>query len=141
MSAHKLENGVLQMVDLKTESTYFMIILAKDSSGKYSKAGYWQFTTLAADLGNVVKEGTAEWEAVKSQVNIQWHENSFAAAENSNMSAFYSFDITVPSNLTAYILCASEEYFESNPDTQTIAGRFLILRDNVLGSMMLVELP
>lgn len=125
MSAHKLENGVLQMVDLKTESTYFMIILAKDSSGKYSKAGYWQFTTLAADLGNVVKEGTAEWEAVKSQVNIQWHENSFTAAENSNMSAFYSFDITVPSNLTAYILCASEEYFESNPDTQTIAGKIL----------------
>lgn len=125
MSLHKLENGVLTMTGLKTETVYFVIVLAKDHEGKYSKAGYWQFTTLAADLGNIVREGSAEWESVKSRVNIQWHENKFRASANSNMSAFYCFDVTVPSDLTAYILCMSDDYFESNPDTQTIANKII----------------
>lgn len=125
MSSYKLENGVLTMTDLKTETVHFVIVLAKDASGKYSKAGHWQFTTLAADLGNVVKAGTSEWESIKSQVNIQWHKDKFRMPANSNMTAFYAFDITVPSNLTAYILCMSDKYFESNPDTQTMAEKII----------------
>ena len=125
MSAYPLTDGVLQMSDLKTESVYHVVVLAKDSEGKFSKAGFWQFTTLSADLGDIVREGSSQWESVKSQVLITWHEDRFRATENSNMSAFYSFDIKVPTDLTAFILCMTDEYFENNPDTGTVEERII----------------
>lgn len=125
MSSYTLENGVLKLTDLKTETVHYVLVMAKDSEGKYSKAGFWQFTTLAADLGTIVRAGSDQWESVKNSVNISWHENSFRLAANSSMSAYYAFDISVPTDLTAYILCMTDEYFENNPDTRTVEERII----------------
>lgn len=124
--SHPLENGVLNLSDLRGETKYHVVVLAKDGTKDdngyelYSRAGICQLETLAADLGDIVREGTTEWENARAQVDIRWNESTFTLPENSNMSAFYSFDIKCPKNLTAFILCATEGYFEENPETQTV---------------------
>ena len=106
------EDGSLTIRNLTMSTTYVFIVLAKDETGNYSTAAYKKFTTLAADLGDMVEEGTQRWEEAKSQVKLEWIEQSFAAAENSNMSARYAFKYSGPTNLTAFVLCASDSYFE-----------------------------
>lgn len=125
MRLFTLENGVLNMTDLKGNTTYQVVVMAKDAQGNYSQAGHAQFTTLAVDLGTIVTSDSDTWKQAKEQVVITWHENKFRTAANSNMSAFYAFDIKVPTNLTAYILCMTEEYFEANPETQTLEDKII----------------
>lgn len=125
MYEYPLENGVLTMTNLKGEATYHVVVLAEDAEGRYSVAGSTQFTTLAVDLGDIVREGTDTWNVAKSQVEITWNQDSFRLPANSNMSAYYSFEIKCPTNLTAYILCMTEEYFAQNPDTQTVEDKII----------------
>lgn len=106
------EDGVITIEGLSMNTNYVFVVLAKDEEGNYSKAAYNKFTTLAADLGDLVQEGTDKWNDAFSKINIEWFEQSFHAAENSNMSASYAFQISCPTDLTAYILCASDTYFE-----------------------------
>lgn len=106
------EDGTITVNELSMSSDYVFIVLAQDESGKYSKAAYKKFTTLAADLGDLVEEGTEKWEAAKASLGFQWLEGTFYNAENSNMSAVYSFNFTCPTDLTAYVMCASDTFFE-----------------------------
>ena len=122
---HPIENGVLTMTDLKGEAEHHIVILAQTADGSYSKAKHVTFTTLAVDLGTVVVEGSAEWEQAKSQVEIKWNQNSFVLSENSDMPAFYSFEFKCPTNLTAYVLCMSEGYFEDNPEIESVEDRII----------------
>lgn len=106
------EDGTVSFKDLLLETTYVFVILAKDESGLYSKAGYKKFTTQSINLGSdFASEGSDRWTAAKEAITINWHDDQFRVAENSNMSAFYEFDITVPKEYTAYIYCISDEYF------------------------------
>ena len=122
---HPLENGVLTMTDLKGETEHHVVILAQDATGKYSQAQHATFNTLAVNLGTIVREGSNEWILAKGQVDIKWNENSFLLPENSNMSAYYSFEIKCPTNLTAYILCMTEEYFVENPEINTVEDKII----------------
>ena len=83
------------------------------------------FTTLAVDLGTIVTEGSAEWINAKNQVDIKWHQNSFILPEHSNLSAHYSFEIKRPTNLTAYILCMTDEYFVENTEIETVEDKII----------------
>lgn len=125
MNNSSLENGVLEMNELTGDTQYVLMVLAKDKSGEYSVAGFVRFKTLAANLGTVVKAGSDTWTAAKEQVVIKWHENKFRKAANSNMSAYYAFDISVPKDLTAYILCISDDYFDQNPDIRKETDKIL----------------
>ncbi len=125
MNKSSLENGVLEMTELSGDTKYVLMVLAKDDNGDYSKAGFARFKTLAADLGTVVKAGSDTWKAAKNQVKITWHENRFRKAANSNMSAYYAFDISVPKDLTAYILCISDDYFDQNPEIRKETDKIL----------------
>ena len=125
MYNNPIEDGILKISGLRGEAEYQVVVLAKGADGLYSKAGSCSFETLAADLGTIVRAGSTEWENVKSQVEIEWNHESFRLPENSNMSAFYSFSIKCPKNLTAFILCATESYFNDNPDTQTVEHRII----------------
>ena len=120
MKKFTLKDGVLDMTDLKGNTIYQVVMIAKDADGNFSTAGHTQFTTLAVDLGTIVTKDTQTWKDAQAKVDIEWHHNKFSLAANSNMSAYYAFDIKVPTDLTAYILCMTEEYFEQNPDTQTL---------------------
>lgn len=106
------EDGVIELSELSMSAEYVFIILAQDESGRYSRAAYKKFTTLAADLGVIVREGTDTWKNAMNQTSIEWIQSSFIAPENSNMSANYSFKITCPVDLTAFILCGSDTYFD-----------------------------
>ena len=125
MSKSTFADGVLKISELTGDTQYVLMVLAKDEKGDYSKAGFVRFRTLAADLGVIVRTGTDAWMAAKDQVQIKWHENRFMKAPNNNMSAFYAFDIKVPKNLTAYILCASDDYFDQNPDIKKVEDKIL----------------
>ena len=106
------EDGTIKVTGLSMSADYVFIVLAKDETGKYSKAAYKKFTTLAADLGVLVREGSDTWQAAYDAMKIEWLEGSFFAAENSNMSAMYSFKFSCPTNLTAFVLCGSDTYLE-----------------------------
>lgn len=106
------EDGTLTAQGLSVETTYILVVLAKDEEGLYSQAGYKKFKTQSINLGDYATEGSDRWNAAKEKVVVNWHQDKFRAAANSNMSAFYEFDITIPKEFTAYIYCISETYFE-----------------------------
>lgn len=111
MNISTLENGTLQMKDLALETEYVLLMMAKDAEGNYSVAAKALFKTLAANLGEVVVTGSDAWNTAKESIEIKWRDNMFRKAANSEMMAFYAFDIKIPSDLTAYIYCISEDYF------------------------------
>lgn len=104
-------DGVITVDGLTMETDYVFVILEKGES-LYSKVGYLKVTTLAADLGEIVVEGSDKWNAGKASVNIEWIQSGFKAAINSNMMATYAFNISCPKDMTAYVMCASDNYFE-----------------------------
>lgn len=106
------EDGTVTLDELSMNTEYVFIVLAKDETGKYSKAAYKKFTTLSANLGEIVQADTDKWKDALSKINIEWIEEAFAAPENSNMSAYYAFKFSCPTDLTAFVMCASENYFD-----------------------------
>lgn len=104
-------DGTITIDGLTMETDYVFVILEKGAS-LYSKVGYLKVTTLAADLGEIVVEGSDKWLAAKETVKLDWIQNAFQAAINSNMMASYAFNFSCPKNMTAYVMCASENYFK-----------------------------
>lgn len=106
------EDGTITVRDLTMSTHYVFIVLAKDESGNYSKAAYKKFTTMAADLGDLVQEGTDKWNDAKSKITLKWIEESFHLGANSNLSGSYAFEYSGPTDLTAFIMCASDNFFD-----------------------------
>lgn len=104
-------DGTIKFDELKMSTQYVLLVVAKDESGLYSKAGYKSITTLAADLGVVVKTGSDTWNTAKEQIKIEWIQESFEKGE-SQMSSAYAFNFSCPKNLTAYVLCSTQEYYD-----------------------------
>ena len=104
------EDGIITLNGLAMQTDYVFAILEKGTTN-FSKVGYIKVTTLEADLGEIVVEGSAKWLAAKETVKIEWLENKFSAAENSQMQAYYAFNFSCPTNMTAYVLCASDLYY------------------------------
>ena len=103
-------DGTITITDMTMETQYVFVILEKGDT-YFSKAASKTATTLAADLGQIVREGTPQWEADKARINIDWEEEYFEQGSTGLMS-YYSFKISCPTDLTAYIMCASDDYFE-----------------------------
>lgn len=113
-------DGVLNVDNLNVKTQYILMVLAKDTSGKWSKGAYKMIITLEADLGVIVKEGSDTWNQAKSQVNIKWHEDRFAKAEGSFGFASYSYNFSCPKNLTAFIVSTGKDYYKDNKEFITI---------------------
>ena len=112
MSHHSYENGVLSLSGLGGDKEYIILFMAKDAtSGEYSHLSYKVFNTLPADLGTVVVTDSDKWKAAKNSITINWHEDKFYKKENENLFAFYAFDFSCPSNMTAYVSCMSNDYY------------------------------
>ena len=106
------EDGTIKITGLRMEETYVMMVLAQDETGAYSKGAYKQLTTLAADLGVIRTEGSELWNTAKDQIQFEWIQEAFQPAANQAMMARYAFNFYCPQDYTAYILCASDTYFE-----------------------------
>lgn len=105
-------DGEITIKGLRAEEKYHMVVLAVDADGKYSKAGYKNATTLAANLGDVAVEGSEKWIAAKNTIQIDWVQEAFQPAASQAMMARYAFNISCPQDYTAFVLCASDTYFE-----------------------------
>ena len=105
------EDGTIILTDLSMNTEYVFLVMAKDESGNYSKVGYLKFQTLAADLGELVLSDNQKWTDAKKFIedNLVWDENSFFAASTDMGYASYSFDIKIPTDLTAFITCFGTE--------------------------------
>lgn len=104
-------DGTIMLTDLSMNTVHVFLVMAKDASGNYSKVGYHKFTTLAANLGELVLSDNQKWTDAKKFIedNIQWHENYFHAAASDMGYASYAFDIKIPTDLTAFITCFGTE--------------------------------
>ncbi|MBO5980561.1 MAG: hypothetical protein J6Q12_09070 [Bacteroidales bacterium] len=104
-------DGTLVVTELAIAKEHVLLVLAKDETGNYSKAGYAAFETLSISLGdNYAEEGSAKWNEMKALIekNIVWDEPYFQASAGQGQGfAAYAFDITVPTDMTAYITCFS----------------------------------
>jgi hypothetical protein len=114
------EDGTITFDGLNMTTNYVLMVLAKDESGLYSKGAYKMITTLAADLGNIVRADSEAWTNAKNQIQINWLKDRFEKAENSYLSSAFTFEFSCPKNLTAYIASLSENYYTNNPDFITI---------------------
>lgn len=103
------EDGTITITEMTMETQYVFVILEKGDT-YFSKAASKTVKTLAADLGEIVREGTAKWEAEKAKISFEWHKDYFEQGIGGLMS-FYSFSITCPKEFTSYIMCASNDYF------------------------------
>ena len=118
-------DGVVTATSLNVNTDYVFMVLAKDASGKWSQGAYKQVTTLAADLGVIVREGSDTWNQTKSQVKVEWLQNKFAKAEGSFGFASYSYNFACPKNLTAFVVCSTADYYKDN-------SRFLSIEDVII---------
>ena len=105
-------DGKIKITGLRLEEDYIMMVLAQDESGLFSKGAYKKVTTLAADLGEVRTEGSDLWNTAKSTVVLDWIEESFESAASQGLMAQYAFNFSCPQDYTAYVMCASDTYFE-----------------------------
>ena len=122
MTSHTIDGNVLTLRDLYAKTNYTLVVVAKDKNGKPSKPAYTTFRTLEVNLGKLVTPSDDAWKAAKNAVKINWHEDKFYVGGE---SAFYAFDVTVPTDLTAYIWCISDSYFKENTATQSAAGKIV----------------
>lgn len=104
-------DGTLKVTGLAKTTDYIILVAAKDASGKYSKAGYKMVKTLAANLGTIVRTNSTEWNAAKSSITIDWQQDQFKKGSSQMFSA-YGFNFSCPTNMTAYVICGSKEYYE-----------------------------
>lgn len=111
MTQHSYSDGKLKLTGLGADKDHVIMFMAKDASGNYSHAGYYKFKTMSANLGTIVRTGSDTWNAAKEKVQIKWHENSFRVKPSASLFAFYSFDFSCPTDLTAYVYCLSEDYY------------------------------
>lgn len=102
------DDGTITINDMTMETRYVFVILEKGEQ-YYSPVGYKSVTTLAADLGDIVREGTDKWNAAKARIYFDWHKDRFE--QPPHLMATYAFDITCPTEFTTYVMCASEGYF------------------------------
>lgn len=123
------EAGTLEVDGLNMNTNYVFMVLAKDETGLYSKGGYKMITTLAADLGNVVRKDSDLWNTAKEQINIEWIKEKFEKAESQFLSSSYSFKFSGPTNLTAYIVSGSMTTFSNDPDILTIEDEMIAIEN------------
>ena len=102
-------DGTITFDGLTMESSYVFLILEKGEV-YYSPIAYKLIKTLAVDLGEIVREGTDKWNTARSQVHFDWHKDKFD--QPPHLMAYFSCDFTCPKDLTAYIMCAGEGYYE-----------------------------
>ena len=121
-------DGTLKVDELKMSTQYVLIVVAKDESGLYSKAGYKSITTLAADLGTIVRTGSDAWNTAKGQIKIEWLQDKFEKGTNM-MSSAYALNFSCPKNLTAYILCSSQEYYDDPTYFLTVEDRMIYIEN------------
>lgn len=101
--------GSVVIDNLAMETQYVFLIMEKGET-YYSKVAYKLITTLSADLGNIVRAGTDKWNAAKSTLKFDWHKDTFD--QPPHLQAYYSFDFSCPTDMTAYIMCAGMGYYE-----------------------------
>lgn len=114
MKNYPIEDGKISLTDLTVETKYAVIILAKDASGEYSKAGSAYFETISMDLGTVYKQGSTKWEEAKAATTIDWIEGSFVGSSGmGNSFGRYALDFSsTKTDLTALVLLGSTGYFQ-----------------------------
>ncbi len=90
---------------------HVIVIMAKTADGTYSEATVLKFTPYEFDLGDLVLKDNPKW--ADANPTIEWLPDFFRRATGM-MTGSYSFNLTVPLNYTAYVLCGTEAFFASN---------------------------
>ena len=123
-------DGVITMTDLELSKDYILVVMAKDSEGMYSKANMLAFTTNAYALGDIVYSTDPRWTAVKPTVT--WMPERFEQAAGM-MPGQYGFTYDAPDDMTTYVRCGSESYFNEGDETKVVPvkDRMLMLIDYV----------
>ena len=131
-------DGTITFKGLDRKTEYIFVVLAKDSKGLYSQAGYKLVVTLSANLGTIVREGSDQWNAAKSQVNIEWLTDRFFKGSSMGYSTF-AYKYSGPTDLTAYILTASDEYFDYDSKFTDVENRIIEIETMASDYMSLSE--
>ncbi len=125
LEKYPVVDGIITMKDLTPDTEYVMVALAKDKDGNYSKASEMRFTPYKYDLGTVVTKDDSRWASLAP--TIQWIAESFVPRGVEEFSS-YAFNITLPKDYTAYLVCGNDEGFEKLDDINSLPLNERMLR-------------
>lgn len=120
-------DGTLKLTGLTLAKEHVFVVLAKDKNGDYSHAASCTFETLSLNYGsNYQPEGSDKWNETKAWIeeNIEWRKDLFRDKPSDSYGyAFYSFNIKIPHDLTAYISTSYPDKFD--PENADLAETIL----------------
>ena len=102
---YPIKDGVIKMTDLAYNTEYVIVAMAKDAAGGFSKATEFKFKPRAVSIGRVVYSSDPRWEEAKPKV--EWLVHKFEPSMGM-MSGQYSCNVTLPKDMTAYVLLATD---------------------------------
>ncbi len=104
---YPIVDGIITMKDHAVREKYILVAMAKNAAGTYSNATVLEFTPYPVNIGNVVQKTADEWKAAEAALQVNFIQESF---NNDGEFATYSYNVTLPSNYTAYIISGSDAW-------------------------------
>ena len=134
MSKYPVVDGKIVMTDLEMGKDYVMVAMAKAADGSYSKAVEFRFVPRAVSIGNVVLSSDPKWAAAKP--TIEWLPEKFTQSSGGVLPGTYGYTVTVPEGFTAYVLSATDSYFNNGDDSIV-----LTTEEYIVAVMQMVDKP
>ncbi len=125
---YPVNDGEISIMDHTPGSEYAIVIMAKDETGLYSRATVLLFTPHPIPIGNVVYSTDSKWESARPV--IEWLPETFSPSVALGYGT-YSFNVTIPQNFTAYVVCGSDGYFTDDN------GDYTMTKEEKIVSIML----
>ena len=130
-NAYPVTNGKIVFDDLSLKTDYILVVMARKLvDGEYacSQAKTLRFTTKAMALGTIVTQAgnSTLWDAAKP--TITWLPEKFAApAGMMNATMAFKFEAPQGVNLTYYVMCATDTYFNGGNEGAIVSMDDLII--------------
>lgn len=131
MANYPLVDGIVLMEDLSLATDYVFVAVAVDSEGKYSHAEVLKFTTRSMNLGDIVyaqnSDGSDNLIWTNARPTVEFLQSTFHAGEGMR-SGSYSFNVTIPTGYTGYVLSGTEYYYAEGKGISTISKEAAIIQ-------------
>ena len=142
MSKYPLVGETLSISNVPAGKKVICVIMAKDASGQYSHASQLLVESVSISLGDIIPASDSKWESHRP--TIEWLAEEFTPQVGMKTGS-YAFNISFPTDVHAYVVCASEQYFapggNSTLTTEQLMRRIISEADKQRDHSNYIEQP